>query len=74
MCRGYVSALMAKLVRHLTCNEKIGGSNPPESLWLVFTRKFKTSGKVPKRSKGLDSSSNAYASRVRIPSLSWMVE
>jgi hypothetical protein len=26
------SALMAKLVRHLICNEKIGGSNPPGSI------------------------------------------
>ena len=37
-------ALMAKLVRHLTCNEKIGGSNPPESTrWLVRHVKKTTS-------------------------------
>ena len=29
---GGVSALMAKLVRRCTCNAKIGGSNPPESI------------------------------------------
>lgn len=35
---------MAKLVRHLTCNEKIGGSNPSKSSWWLVRHVKKTTG------------------------------
>ena len=57
---------LAQLVEHLSCKQKVDGSKPPISIYLIFIMEVYSSGLRGRFRKPLDGQSRAW---VRIPLL-----